>query len=433
VAAALVAVVVQARAAEPGAMRGQPAVPDPASEPRAEVRDGRDLLAREITVRLGVRDAAAAAEAAQRELADAGGQLESRSGREIVVAVPFGRLEAALARLAAVGAELGRDVDAIDLADQVLETEARRRSARAALERLLAFRPAGPPDTGGAIHLEQERARLGQEIGALEARLHGLEQRAAAARVRVVLEVAGEPVAEALPRHKLPVPWLQLLGLPRLVDLNRREVALRPPGSRRIRSGADMGFMLDVALPREPERIGGTHGAVAGGFRLRGMLDADPVGPALGLDLMLGGGSSGGLGYEVRAVVGLGAGLGRHLMLGLFTGVGIDGLSGGHVPFAVGIPVELTVAGDVARWARVFAWGRSSFVFASQERNDGAAHAPFGDELAAGLSWLLGRESGRWNQSRSGVLVGGAYREMLGTQVFTATVGYAGAFKELRE
>jgi len=172
--------------------------------------------------------------------------------------------------------------------------------------------------------------------------------------------------------------------------------------------------------------------AVAGVFRMRGVVEADPVGPAIGMDLRLGSGTDGGLLYDARIVAGPGVTIGEHVSIAALTGAGVSGLSGGHLPFGVDIPIEAFVATDLTRYAQVRLWGRSSWLLASDERQNGAEHAPFGDELMSGTSFIFAEDSSSDDRERIGLALGLSYGEQLGTRVLGISVGYGGGFGERR-
>jgi len=102
------------------------------------------------------------------------------------------------------------------------------------------------------------------------------------------------------------------------------------------------------------------------------------------------------------------------------------------VPFGVDLPIEVFVSTDLSAYAQVRLWGRSAWIAASENRQNGAEHAPFGDELMSGASFILGEDSASQDRERIGLALGLTYGELLGTRVYGLSVGFGGGFGDRR-
>ncbi len=388
-----------------------------------------DLLAYNVrmTVRVARLDnSARQAEAIARHYA---GRMVSRRDGDVTLRVPSAQLEPTLQDLAALGAEQGRSVEVTNVTDEWIDAQAQLRSAVQARARLVAMGRLATEGVKEPIVLQREIARVDDEMASLRARIAGLEDQGSHAVIEVDLEPIQGTEAEPMVPFELPFPWLSRLGLEHLTNL-QNAYAPPPPDQASYHLNDEGEVSLDLAFmrPADTNKLGGTSMTVAVGTHVRGMFETDPVGGAVGMDVSLGGGVDGGFLYELRMLVGPGVSIGPHVSIGAVTGAGLSGLTGNHIPFGVDLPVELFATSDITRYAQVRLWGRSSWVVASDARQDGAKHAPFGDELYAGASFILGEDSQGEDRERVGLVLGLMYGEMLGTRIGQLTVGYGGGF-----
>jgi hypothetical protein len=122
----------------------------------------------------------------------------------------------------------------------------------------------------------------------------------------------------------------------------------------------------------------------------------------------------------------LGVGLyGHGVLVGALGGVGVGGIIG-RVPVAFQLPVEALLDVDLGLHVHFGAWANVRWVVGAAARDDGAAHAPFGDELSTGAMLRIGRgdDGGnlRWG---NGPFVAGTYAEALGAHAWGAQLGYS--------
>ncbi|HTN82155.1 MAG TPA: DUF4349 domain-containing protein [Sorangium sp.] len=153
-------------------------------------------------------------EALAREL---GGFLARRDDRTITIRVPAARFDDALKRLEGLGDMLQRNVVAEDVTEEFLDLGVRIRNARAVRDRLekLLEKAAKVEES---IQLERELARVAGELERLEGRLKFLRDRVAFSTLTVSFQPRStETITPSGPR--LPIDWLNELGLSRLLNL----------------------------------------------------------------------------------------------------------------------------------------------------------------------------------------------------------------------
>ncbi|XYH99947.1 DUF4349 domain-containing protein [Sorangium sp. So ce1128] len=196
-----------AGAAQPGAQQGAAevsAAPAPLLIYTAQI----GMAVFEVSASLGKVEALA------REL---GGFLARRDDRTITIRVPAARFDEALKRLEGLGDMLQRNVVAEDVTEEFLDLGVRIRNARAVRDRLekLLEKAAKVEES---IQLERELARVAGELERLEGRLKFLRDRVAFSTLTVSFHPRStETITPSGPR--LPIDWLNELGLSRLLNL----------------------------------------------------------------------------------------------------------------------------------------------------------------------------------------------------------------------
>ena len=190
---------------ETGMQEGEPAAP--ASAERLLVYSGR------LETAVGnIDEALDVARAMAEEL---GGYFQSISDQTITLRVPASRWEEALTRVAAIGRILNRRIEAADVTEEVVDLRLRLRNSLALgkrLEELLQM----AKTVEETLKVEKELNRIRTEIERLEGRLQFLSDRIAFSTLVIrFVEVSSAPTRP----QALPVPWLQALGLNRLLGL----------------------------------------------------------------------------------------------------------------------------------------------------------------------------------------------------------------------
>lgn len=140
----------------------------------------------------------------------AGGYLQSSDAHLVTVRVPAARFEAALAQCEKLGEVVGRNVNASDVTEQVLELDIRLDNAKRARERLLAHleKSEKMEDT---LKIEAELARVTLEIERIEGQLRLLRSQISMSTITVILN---SRVPQGSPRDGLAIPfeWVRRLG-----------------------------------------------------------------------------------------------------------------------------------------------------------------------------------------------------------------------------
>lgn len=417
----------QAQPKEPPPDRGPivaPVQPTPLDVPATQ------LL--QVTGRLSLR--VEALDPAVRELtsqlASLGGRLASRHDASLSFSVPQGRFDEAMRLAAATGIELDRSVEVQDRTPAYLEVLALLRSAEQTRNRIAGLHQ-GVSGVKDPLRVEGALTQWDARVAELARRLREIRQRTSAATLRVELQPTVAITHEDVPAFRLPFPWLDELSLSRLMDFAQRGKAPDEPDPGGMESDAEIAMQLTVLRATDEQLFGGNETATAVGLTMRGVGETTPIGFAAGTDIALGGGFSGGFLYELRMLAGLGTGISDFLAFGIVSGLGIDGLTGGYVPFGVDVPVEAFLAVEGGDFVRLGTWARTSWILASDERQDGSDNAPFGDELSTGVTLLFGGSHGSYNRDRHGLSLQGAYHELLGTHAYEVSVGVGFSFLEL--
>jgi hypothetical protein len=200
------------RAEEPRKVRSGEAVA-PGGEPagRAPVL----IYTAQLTMAIfEVEPALKSAETLAREL---GGFMSRQTNNSIIIRVPVARFHEAIGRLEKLGDITNRDISAEDVTQEFFDLEVRLKSARAVRERLeQLLHRANKVDE--SIAIERELERVVGEIERLEGRLKYLHDRALFSTISVTFAARPKEMV-AKDTFKLPFPWLDHLGLGRLLKL----------------------------------------------------------------------------------------------------------------------------------------------------------------------------------------------------------------------
>jgi hypothetical protein len=186
----------------------------------------------------------------------------------------------------------------------------------------------------------------------------------------------------------------------------------RSPWFRRI--PVSFGGGLRVEVPSTPSgfdalvSLGGTSREVHGNPVI-GVAETSDF--ALGLTL----GDQTGFAYDLSFGFGPGVFIGDNLQVGATVGLGFGGITGGILDFGWKIPTEAFVVLELSPELRPMAYVRQSYLFSSDARQNGAAHARWGDEAEAGAGL---RFSGRLDG-----FVYGSVREMAGVRYWGVGIG----------
>jgi hypothetical protein len=163
------------------------------------------------------------------------------------------------------------------------------------------------------------------------------------------------------------------------------------------------------------------------GFRLRGQVSPSSwVGYRVGLDLRAGTTFPGGFAYDCDLyLVGVGARIKEHLLLGVTGGVGASGAVG-TVDDAVTLPIEAAFELALGPRVRLLARGRIAWVSGAGSRDDGSPTIDFADELDAAVALRFGNSWHDWGfPTGNGYYVGASYREAEGIKMVGLILGHS--------
>jgi len=202
---------------------GKPITTPSSGDPKGNVTAGEVAVMRapllvytaQITVAVfEVAASLAQVEALGREL---GGFLARRDDNAITIRIPAARFDEAVKRLESVGDMIHRNVTAEDVTEEFRDLEVRLRSAHAVQERLTQLL-AKATKVEESVMIERELDRVTGEIDRIEGRMKFLRDRASFSTITVTFaSKAKESVSQG--PFRLPSPWLQQLGLGRLLQL----------------------------------------------------------------------------------------------------------------------------------------------------------------------------------------------------------------------
>jgi hypothetical protein len=147
---------------------------------------------------------------------DVGGYLAVRSDTSITIRVPRDKFSDALAQVEKTGDVVHREVTAEDVTDQFVDLDARLRNAMAMRDRLQDLLKKA--NTKEALEIEIQLERVMGEIESMEGKLKLLKDKIAFSMITVTFAARGEAAVRDMPL-RLPFPWLNSLGLPRLLSL----------------------------------------------------------------------------------------------------------------------------------------------------------------------------------------------------------------------
>jgi hypothetical protein len=201
----------------------KPVAPLPPGDPKANAVAGEvaalraPLLVYTAQITVAVFEVAASLAQVEALGRDLGGFLARRDDNTITIRIPAARFDEAVKRLEAVGDMIHRNVTAEDVTEEFRDLEVRLRSAHAVQERLTQLL-AKAAKVEESVLIERELDRVTGEIDRIEGRMKFLRDRATFSTITVTFaSKAKEQVGQG--PFRLPSPWLQQLGLGRLLQL----------------------------------------------------------------------------------------------------------------------------------------------------------------------------------------------------------------------
>lgn len=187
-------------------------------KPAPEPAKGRSpILIYKASLTMAVFDVQPGLKAVEAAARDLGGFLAKQSNFTIIVRVPAARFQEALGRLEKLGDVTSKDVEARDVTEEYLDLELRIKSARAVRERLEHLL-AKANKVEDSIAIEKELQRVMGELESMEGKLKYLRDQAQYSTISVTFSSRTKELV-AKDTFKLPFPWLEQLGLGRLLEL----------------------------------------------------------------------------------------------------------------------------------------------------------------------------------------------------------------------
>lgn len=335
--------------------------------------------------------------------------------RPVTLEIPNERYAELSKRLPSIGIVRREQLSQTSVTSQIESALELAKRAKAREENLQRIRKTAR-NTDEALTLEAELDRATQDREAAERRVRELRRGTGTTLVDVTLEL---PPREEIQDPSLPFPWLDTLGLSNLYG------NMDPARPLDLRGFIDGAFEIRTGYAPRARPLDGKKAYVAAAIPIRVLGEAQPVGIFGGMDLVLGGGY--GFMYGLQFYLGAGVPIGESFVFGLDTGPGFDGMTGGVIPTGITLPIESYVSFEGIRALGLAAYFQSGWVFAAQERDDGAKHAPFGDELTTGIRFSLASHNGdSYTRHRVGLRFGFDYRELMGTEIYQFVIGFGG-------
>lgn len=201
--------------APPPAPPPGPAPTATVAQPSTEAQRG-PMLIYTATLNLAVFQVAEASKEVETMARDAGGFLARRDDASIVIRVPARKFDDIIKRIEKLGDVLHRNVSAEDVTEQFMDMEVRLKNARAVRDRLQQLLEKATK-VEESLSIEKELTRVGTEIETLEGKLKYLRDRVMFSTITVSFQPKQSDTVK--PSVRIPVDWLDQLGLGRLLNL----------------------------------------------------------------------------------------------------------------------------------------------------------------------------------------------------------------------
>ena len=194
----------------------QPPPPPPAG-PSPVVQEKRPMLIYRATINLAVFEARKSIDEVEALAKSLGGYLVQRSDASIVVRVPAKTFDSALETVSKVGDELHRQVQVQDVTAEFRDMQIRLKNLQAVRTRLAALLDRAKT-VEEALRVERELERVAGNIESIKGKLKFFSELIAFSTITVNFQA--RPAENISSDVNLPFPWLNRLGLGRLLDLN---------------------------------------------------------------------------------------------------------------------------------------------------------------------------------------------------------------------
>ncbi len=193
----------------------KPAPIKPAPGPAAQQK--RPMLIYRATINLAVFEARKSIDEVEALAKSLGGYLVQRTDSSIVVRVPAKTFDGALEAVSKVGDELHRQVQVQDVTAEFRDMQIRLKNLQAVRARLTALLDRAKT-VEEALRVERELERVAGNIESIKGKLKYFSELIAFSTITVNFQA--RPAESIRSDVNLPFPWLNRLGLGRLLDLN---------------------------------------------------------------------------------------------------------------------------------------------------------------------------------------------------------------------
>jgi hypothetical protein len=193
-----------------------PPPPNPAG-PSPVVEEKRPMLIYRATIHLAVFEARKSIDKVEALAKSLGGYLVQRSDSSIVVRVPAKTFDSALETVSKVGDELHRQVQVQDVTAEFRDMQIRLKNLQAVRIRLAALLDRAKT-VEEALRVERELERVAGNIESIKGKLKFFSELISFSTITVNFQA--RPAESISSEVKLPFPWLNRLGLGRLLNLN---------------------------------------------------------------------------------------------------------------------------------------------------------------------------------------------------------------------
>ncbi len=148
---------------------------------------------------------------------NAGGYLSKRADQQMTIRVPRAKFFDTLGAIEKLGDVLHRDIQAVDVTDEYVDTEARLKNAHSLRDRLEAL--LAQATVKDAVEIAKELAKVTEIIEQLAGRMNVLKNKISFATITVTFSARDN--ATVPDRSLLPFPWLQQMGLTPLLSVEQ--------------------------------------------------------------------------------------------------------------------------------------------------------------------------------------------------------------------
>lgn len=147
---------------------------------------------------------------------DAGGYMSERHEDELVVRVPAAKFDEVMEKVLEMGNVMSRHVRVQDVTEEYLDLMLRLKNARVMRDRMAQLLEAAKT-VEETLKVEKELNRISTEVERLEGRLKWLRNQVAYSTITI--DFSAQRPTETSPAFQFPFPWMQQLGLTRLMTL----------------------------------------------------------------------------------------------------------------------------------------------------------------------------------------------------------------------